>query len=400
MQKETRSGRLAQVLAMGGLCLSGFLAFGVGVYSFTQFLEPLAGEFGWDRATVGGMMSAFWLSAPFAVVAGYLLPRLGIRRVVLVGAIVETVSLAGTVIATNDVQFLVLRFAMGVGKLFIVTPLPIMAARWFPIRPGVAIAIALCGWHVGGLALAPLSAWLIALFGWRVAALILAALLITGMILAVANLRDPAAPSAAEPLLSGSNRDKPLARNTTPISVVALIAVGLGTLAFYAGYAGLLSQLSPLLADCGFGPQAIGRLTGSVAICAAIGVLAAGAVTQVARPRIAGAVVLLLMGLTAVVAVNLGPAAGTVLPSAVVILLGVLVGGGDPILIESLRRAIPDRYFGQGYGWWYLLCLTALALAPVLTGAAFDHTGSYHLAFLTIGGLCLGATAIWLAILR
>jgi hypothetical protein len=62
---------------MAGLFLCGFLAFGIGVYSFTQLLEPLAKEFGWDRATLGGQMSAFWLAAPFSVIAAYSLRRIG-----------------------------------------------------------------------------------------------------------------------------------------------------------------------------------------------------------------------------------------------------------------------------------------------------------------------------------
>jgi len=67
------SNTLASIRAMTGLCMSGFFLFGIGVYSFTQFLEPLAHEFGWGRAGLGGLMSAFWLSAPFAVPAAYLL---------------------------------------------------------------------------------------------------------------------------------------------------------------------------------------------------------------------------------------------------------------------------------------------------------------------------------------
>jgi MFS family permease len=384
---------------MTGLCLSGFLLFGIGVYSFTQFLEPLAHEFGWGRASLGGLMSAFWMSAPFAVPAAYLLPRLGIRRVLLIGALVEALALAAMVGATQQWQFVLLRFVMGAGKVFIATPLPIKAAQWFMRRPGMAIAVSLCGWHVGGLVMAPLSASLIAAVGWREAMLILAAILFVGMLLAILLLRDPSTPDAS---------GRPALAKTTPASDAdrwspqwgPLAAVVLGTVAFYVGYAGILAQLSPLLSDCGFDPHDVGRLTGSVAICAAIGVLVAGGVTQLLSARYGGAIALLLMGLTAGTAMLLSAASPAPLSVAVVILLGLLVGGGDPILIESLRQVVPSRYFDRAYGWWYLLSLAALAVAPVLTGLAFDRTGNYRSAFLSICIACLIVTLLWFVGLR
>jgi MFS transporter, OFA family, oxalate/formate antiporter len=393
------SNTLAAIRAMTGLCLSGFLLFGIGVYSFTQFLEPLAHEFGWGRASLGGLMGAFWISAPFAVPAAYLLPRLGIRRVLLIGALVEALTLAAMVGATQQWQFILLRFGMGAGKVFIATPLPIKAAQWFVRRPGMAIAVSLCGWHVGGLVMAPLSASLIAAVGWRHAMLILAAILFVGMLLAILLLRDPSTPDASgQPALAKTTPGSDLGK--WPPQWAPLAAVILGTVAFYIGYAGILAQLSPLLADCGFDAHDVGRLTGSVAICAAIGVLVAGGITQLLSARYGGAIALLLMGLTAGTAMLLSAASPAPLSVAVVILLGLLVGGGDPILIESLRQIVPSHHFERAYGWWYLLCLVALGVAPVLTGLAFDHTGSYRSAFLSICISCLVVMVLWLIGLR
>jgi MFS family permease len=393
------SNTLASIRAMTGLCLSGFFLFGIGVYSFTQFLEPLAHEFGWGRAGLGGLMSAFWLSAPFAVPAAYLLPRLGIRRVLLIGGVVEALSLAAMVWATQQWEFVVLRFAMGAGKVFIATPLPIRAAQWFVRRPGMAIAISLCGWHVGGLVMAPLSASLIAAVGWREAMLILAGILFVGMLLAISMLRDPlTSDTTAGPVPATAVPGAEPDRWSPPL--IPLATVVLGTVAFYVGYAGLLAQLSPLLSDCGFNPGEVGRWTGSVAICAAIGVLVAGGVTQLLSARYAGAIALLLMGLTAGTAMLLSAASPAPLTVAVVILLGLLVGGGDPILIEALRQIVPSRYFERAYGWWYVLSLAALAAAPVLTGLVFDRTGTYRGAFLSICASCLVVMLLWLVGLR
>ena len=391
-------------LALTGLFLCGYLAFGVGAYSFTQFLEPLAAEFHWGRTTLGGLMSAFWLSAPFALASASLLDRLGVRALIVIGGIIETAGLACMVMASKAGEFYLLRFCMGVGKVLIVTPLPVMAAKWFPRRPGVAIAVVLCGWHVGGLIMAPLSEELIAAHGWRAALLTLSAVMAIGIGLAATLLRDPTnhAPGhqIGEKVQRAEEESFVIDGAILQSSLSAVAAISLGTVAFYAGYAGLLAQLSPLLADCGFSPRAVGELTGSVAICAAVSVLIAGGVTQYIRPKLSGAAVLILMGLTAVGATTLGPNVSEWRPIAVTILLGALVGGGDPIIIDALRRAVRPHYFGRAYGWWYLLCLTALTIAPFAVGAAFDRFGSYALAFTTVGGAAFIAAITWALTVR
>jgi MFS transporter, OFA family, oxalate/formate antiporter len=390
---------LRGLMALTGLFLCGFLAFGIGAYSFTQFLEPLAAEFHWGRATLGGLMSAFWLSAPFAPVSAYLLDRVGVRALVLIGGAIETLGLAGMMLATDSREFYLLRFCMGVGKVLTVTPLPVMAAKWFTRRPGVAIAVSLCGWHVGGLIMAPLSEELIAAGGWRRALMILSGIMALGFAAAVAMLSDPnkraeGSTPAHEPL-QASSASVPRSGPARTYRLGPLIGVGCGTLAFYAGYAGLLGQLSPLLTDSGFDARTVGELTGSVAICAAVCVLIAGGVTQWVSAKVSGTVILALMGVTAFDAMTLAPLAGQWHALSVVILLGALVGGGDPIVIETLRRCVAPSYFGRAYGWWYLLCLAALTVAPFAVGAAFDHTGNYQLAFLSIGAAAFAAAVIW-----
>src|ERR1700722_9127932 len=177
---DTRIWR--DVIALAGLFLCGALAFGVGAYAFTQFLDPLAAEFGWQRAALGGLMSAFWLAAPFALVSAYLIDGVGIRTLILTGGLLEALGAAGMMLASEPKEFYFLRFCMGVGKVVIVTPIPATAARLFPRRPGLAIAITFCGWHVGGLIMAPLAQALIASFGWRHALVWMSMIIIVGIL--------------------------------------------------------------------------------------------------------------------------------------------------------------------------------------------------------------------------
>lgn len=381
---------------LAGVFLCGFLAFGVGAYAFTQFQVPLGAEFHWDRETLGGLMSAFWLSAPFALVSAYLMDRLGVPTLVLIGGVIETLGLAGMMLADKAPEFYLLRFCMGVGKVLIVTPLPPMAARLFPGRPGLAIAVSLCGWHIGGLVMAPLSALFIQQHGWRMALLLVCALLAAGIVLAVAFLRGQGRSVETPAIEPAGERAGPRLIG----SVTAVAAICLGTVAFYCGYAGLLGQLSPMLTDAGYDAAAVGGLTGSVAICAAVCVLVAGVATQWFSARTTGVAVLVLMALATGGAATLGPGSAGWRAVGVVILLGALVGAGDPIIIDALRRVVRPHWFGRAYGWWYLLCLIALTAAPFAVGAVFDVFHSYNVAFIAIAIACVITAGGWLMKVR
>jgi MFS family permease len=405
--KEIEASRSTQVVlgdvtALAGLSLCGALAFGVGAYAFTQFLDPLAAEFGWGRAALGGLMSAFWLAAPFALVSAYLTDGVGIRALILIGGLLEALGAAGMMLASEPKEFYFLRFCMGVGKVVIVTPIPATAARLFPRRPGLAIAITFCGWHVGGLIMAPLTAELIARFGWRHALGWVSTITIVGICVAAAMLGDPRRRGVAHITseVAAAERSRTLDSSASRLHTAAFMAIGLSTIAFYLCYTGLLGQLSPLLADSGFTNREIGVLTGSVAISAAVGVLLAGGITQWASTQLSGSGTLLLMGVTALGAARVGPAVSHWVPYGGVILLGTLMGGGDPIFADAMRRTVYRHQFARAYGWWYLLCLCSCAAGPYVVGVAFDRVGSYHLVFNAIAIACVIAAALWLWVIR
>jgi MFS family permease len=388
---------------MAGLFLCGFLAFGIGVYSFTQLLEPLAKEFSWGRATLGGQMSAFWLSAPFSVIAAYSLRRMGVRGLLAVGGAIEIVGLLGMIWAHSATEFYVLRFLTGVGKVMIVTPIPVVSARCVPNRAGLAMAISFCGWHTGGLVMAPLTAELVIRFGWRSALVANCAFFAVGLAIALLLLRARSItePSAEDPVATPPNDPATGSmREPIPGSRGALIAICIATLTYYAGYAGLLGQLAPLLTDAGFDEHSIGQLTGSVAISAALGVLLAGAVTQCVSAQTSGCIFLVLMSVATLSATLLGSGASLLSGIFFVALVGGLVGGGDPIIIDALRQSVDPQRFDRSYGWWYLLCLAALTIAPFAVGAVFDRFGTYRVGFLIISVATLASAPAWVALVR
>ena len=49
---------------VAALFVVGMMVYGGGLYAFTVFIPALTTEFGLNRATTGGLVSIFWLTAP------------------------------------------------------------------------------------------------------------------------------------------------------------------------------------------------------------------------------------------------------------------------------------------------------------------------------------------------
>jgi len=56
---------------LAALFMAGFMVYGGGLWSFVLFVLPLTQEFHWNRAATGGLVTAFWLSAPLILLGGY-----------------------------------------------------------------------------------------------------------------------------------------------------------------------------------------------------------------------------------------------------------------------------------------------------------------------------------------
>jgi MFS family permease len=396
--------RVSDVRVIAGLFLAGFFIYGIGVYAFTQLLVPITAEFAWGRTAMGGMMSAFWLAAPVVFIAVFAFNRVGICVLLVAGAIAEASGLLLMTLVSHPTEFYLLRILMGVGKVLVVTPVSIVTAVWFPRRTGAIFAIVLSGWHFGGLILAPVTTQLIALNGWRATALELSVLLVLGMWLAIGLVGTPRErqetvqePGAEDP---SNSQHRKRDRLIADVGLPTLLAIAWGTLTFYAGYAGLLSHFSSMLVDVGYQEQAVGLAMGTVALTAACGVLAGGAFTQWLPSRITGFILLSLMGVLCAGALSLTFSIGMPQLISVTLLLGLLIGAGDPILYDALRQAVPRPWFADVWAWWYLLCLSALTGAPVLVGAVYDRYFSYRIALALLGASTGTAAITWLFAFR
>jgi sugar phosphate permease len=150
-----------------------FLTGGTFYYGFSALVKPLQDEFGWSRALISGAFSLRTQSGGLASpVVGYLVDRIGSRRLLLVGT-----ALVGTgFILLSRVEsawaFYATVMIIAVGMSATGGPVAMTAAaHWFERQRGRAMALLAAGAGVSGVMVLVLAT-LIAALGWREALLV------------------------------------------------------------------------------------------------------------------------------------------------------------------------------------------------------------------------------------
>ncbi len=160
--------------------LSLFSIVGIAFYGLPFFYDFWIEEFGWTRAMVtsGNAVGKIFVCM-FAFLAGWIVDRVGPRRVMLVGILLGGAALIGLSRMTNLWIFYFFYFLNALAYMS-GGPLPnqVLISRWFKDSRGKAMGFAYIGIGVGGMLVPLLANWLIQLFGWHDALMILGILMI------------------------------------------------------------------------------------------------------------------------------------------------------------------------------------------------------------------------------
>ena len=165
------------------------------IASFSIFAPELEREFGWTRGmlSVGYTLNTITI-AFFGLVAGMLVDRIGIRRLVMIGAVIGGLGIALLSQITKPWHFDLLYGVLapcGIALCFIV-PTIATVRRWFMRRAAMAIAIAMTGSGLGVVILMPLIHYTIGAIGWRESYIMLGLILAIVAVIAGSLLRkDP-----------------------------------------------------------------------------------------------------------------------------------------------------------------------------------------------------------------
>ena len=364
------------------------------------FIFPLSEELGWSRTLIAGAASVGGLAASgVSPLVGWLVDRYG-ARLVLFGSVLilglSTVSLAW---ATVPIAFYL---AYGVGRVIFSSPVQIgssvVVSRWFIRMRGRASGI-LFGSHSIGLVAFPLIASvIIGTTGWREAWIVLGilvwaiALLPTGLLL-VQQPEDVGLEPDGDPPISTSEISEASSGAPAPLiseeqvwtlreamRTPALWMFATATGSVFLVQAGVNTHLAAFLRDEGLTAAVAGFGISLNAAFLGMGSLFWGWMTEKFAPRYMMAAIGLIVALSSALFTIAGSTAEVLLYSTI---FGFGVGGLLSVPPVAYADYYGRRSLGAIRGVTEPLTSFGQAIGAVLSGAVFDLTDSYKLAFLT-----------------
>jgi MFS family permease len=371
-------------------CLGVMAGFGsLFVYTFSVFVKPLAGEFGWSREAISnGFAIAAVTLGLVSPLLGRWLDRFGPRRVILPCMTIYVCAFASLALLRGGVwQFYLTCFLLGlVGNGAAHLAYSRSISTWFQQRLGTALAFVMVGAGLGAMILPLIAQAIVSRSGWRASYASLAGIaLLLGLPLSWRYIRE---------------------RPTTGIDKVAPVThsgstwqQGISSYAFWIITAilfvsstsmnGAIAHLSALLTDRG--------ITASyAALCASVlggsslfgRIIVGWLLDRFFGPRVALAINLI----TAVGIFLLARASNFAVGCLATALIGVGAGGEAAITPYLLMRYFGVRSFSILYGLTWTFYAAAGAIGPVMLGRAFDLTGSYA-SLLALLAVALGLAA-------
>jgi MFS family permease len=387
---ENTSGNGRYYMIVAAACLL-MVVGAAGSSGLSFFIAPVTAEFGFSRSAFTLYMSIVTFSALYALpVIGKLIPKIGVRNLVLIHGIVCTLGFAGFSFANSLPMFYFCSAVIGTVFHTCTISAVVLINTWFIEKRGTMIGLAMAFTGVGGFALSAIMPNFIAENGWHVSYLLLAGIVFLCTI-----------PSALF-LIKNTPQSvglKPFGYKEVDASVAASDAEDLGvpyaralkSLAFYALYLAFLmlgalsagaSQFPAFLSGQGFGPAEVSGLM----MVFMIAMTAAKILLGILDDKI-GTFANLIVSYGATI---IGVFLLTRSAQYVMIGLGFVCFSLGFATLSVYTALITSRTFGQrDYAGIYGVVATAMSVGNA-TGAplwamAFDKTGSYNIAFYACG---------------
>ena len=379
---------------------------GVGIW-----LSALEMEFGWSRTQMALAFSLGQLEGSVVgPIIGFLIDRMGAKRIVLSGTFVGGVGFVLFSFVTNlpmfYVSFAVIMLGASMGGWM---PLMVALNKWFDRKRSFAMGIASSGFSLGGVTLLPILAWSVAPehIGWHMTARWIGVVfLVMAWPLSQLVRNRPEdygqVPDGESSLGDPSARaevDGPVpetgftAREAVRTKVFWLIAIGQASTTMTI--VTLTVHLIPSLIDQGLTLQRASFVMAAMLGVSWVSQLIGGYVGDKVEKNVAMAVSSWVM------AAGLCLAAFASNP-LIALIFAVVYGVGFGARIP-LATAIRGEYFGRkAFGTIMGLSTIPMAvfmmMGPPFAGAMFDARGSYFLAFIVLAGVAvLGGFLILIA---
>ncbi|HSN32091.1 MAG TPA: MFS transporter [Ideonella sp.] len=357
---------------------------GAGMYSITVVLPRIQAEFGVDRADASLPYTLTMIGFGIgSVLMGRMADRFGVMTPVLVGAVglgsgFVAAGLAPSLWVFNLAQGLLMGL-LGTAATF--APLVADTSRWFDRRRGIAVAICMSGNYVAGSLWPPVMQHFIGSVGWRATYVGMGVFCVVSMLPLALVLRRPPPRAAPTPVAAAARPALPVADPARPLG----LAPGtLQALLCVAGVACCVAMSMPQVhivaycGDLGYGPARGAEMLSLMLGLGVVSRLVSGAISD----RIGGLRTLLLGSLLQGVALLMFlPSSGLVSLYVVSALFGLFQGGIVPAYALIVREAFGPAQAGARVGAVFTATLFGMALGGWMSGAIYDASGSYRLAF-------------------
>jgi MFS family permease len=378
----------------------------MGRYTITAFGPYIHEELGWSATSIGlALTLSLWVYAFASIPVGWLIDRMGSRRIVLMGGILLLLGLWGFSKSSHLWQlYLTLGGMVGLGVSmthFLATQST--ARKWFTRRAGLAGGILTAAFWIGSGTLSPLLTGLANTTNWRTASVIYA--LSAGIIiilLAILVIRDTPESMGLSP--DGEPVPSIDDRGNVPVNEITwTVREALGTSSFwmiFLGYSligipgqGLLGHLVLWGVELGSPKASAGLFLSAFTLNLALTSVLGGWLGDKFGKR---QVLMISYGLSALVSMACWRFVQT--PQSLMLLIAIFGLAYGIAAGPSLWAAHVGDVFGRGsVGKLFGILTYGYGLiggsGPLIWGRVHDITGAYNLACL-LSGLCL----VWVVI--
>jgi MFS family permease len=353
----------------------------VATASFGPFVFPLSQAFGWERGDISFAMTIFNVcNIIMFPVAGWLIDRLGLRKVLIPSIIMFGVICVGLSFLSGRIW----QFYAGYGVLAVAAigtssvPYARLIVPWFSARRGLALGVAFAGMGIG-VAGFPLFVQTFIHFGsWRTAYAALG-MLVTGAVLpfVIGWARYPEEQKIADP----ATRTEETAASPGLVFHDAirsrsfiLLMCTFGLLGILTG--GIPTHLVPLLVERGVDAMHAAVLASTLGFSLIAGRVIAGYLLD----RIFGPLVMIVIVSLAVIGLAMMLTGVTGQSTIVAItLIGFTIGADGDFLSYLISRYVGLRAFSRVYGLLLGAFAVGMSMGPAVMGYSANTTGNYQL---------------------
>ena len=130
-----------------------FMATGMAFYIFNAFINPLCETRNWSRTEINAAPSiGFLVSIIATFILGFLIKRIGVKRLMTVGAVIVGISFAALGLVHNIWLFYLIFVSLSLGGAAISGIVAnTMVSNWFVLKRGKALGIANAGISFSGV---------------------------------------------------------------------------------------------------------------------------------------------------------------------------------------------------------------------------------------------------------